>query len=410
MLIASSVMPASRNAVRKSPHAVAAPLADAEEVGRAIAHSLEQVVRAPAARAYGATALSTRLKFSRVLISRVLNALKNEEPLETLQLLPGPESLRTFVNGMGRLGVAATRVKAALRAIDRFDALIRDGFGTRGKLNAAICSHAPSMRIRQELASRQRIFAGMRELRGAEAEAWLAAHMLAPDRDDPTKLNTRILQGFAGLRPLRSDIAVHFDFTLAESPREAMETPDCTGGLEEFYANPPAPLVCTEIAGRTVSTLAPGRIGKDSVCDMLSLTRMRGALPRLARSPERRIGSFALIKLPVKVLLLDIVLPAELLAGTEPELFVFSPGPRACTNVNDRIDDLDRVEVPERIEVLESGAERFEIPAVPNYRRMLEKMASELGQNLDAMRMHRLRVAYPPFGFEFVSTFRLRSE
>jgi hypothetical protein len=137
---------------------------------------------------------------------------------------------------------------------------------------------------------------------------------------------------------------------------------------------------------------------------------MRGALPRLARSPGRRIGSFALIKLPVKVLLLDIVLPAELLAGTEPELFVFSPGPRACTNVNDRIDDLDRVEVPERIEVLESGADRFEIPAVPNYRRMLEKMASELGQNLDAMRMHRLRVAYPPFGYEFVSTFRLRSE
>jgi hypothetical protein len=77
--------------------------------------------------------------------------------------------------------------------------------------------------------------------------------------------------------------------------------------------------------------------------------------------------------------------------------------------VNDRIDDLDRVDVSERIGVLDSGLGRFEVPAVPNYRRMLEKMARELGQDLDAMRVHRLSVAYPPFGHEFVSTFRLRN-
>lgn len=85
-------------------------------------------------------------------------------------------------------------------------------------------------------------------------------------------------------------------------------------------------------------------------------------------------------------------------------------GPRCCTNVNDRLDDLDRVPVPERVEVLESGADRFDVPDVPNYCRMLAKMADELGQDLDAMRVHRVRVAYPPFGYEFVSTFRLRSE
>jgi hypothetical protein len=403
-------MPALRNALRKPPRAAAAPLADVEEVGRALAHALEQVVSAPAARAHGASALSVRLKFSRVLISRILNALKSEEPLETLQLLPGPETLRTFVSRMGRLGVAAARVKAALRAIDRFDALIRDGFGTRGKLNAAICSHAPSMRSRQEHASRQRVFAGMRELRGGEAEAWLATHMLAPARDDPSKLNARILQGFVGLRQLRTDTTVYFDFMPAEEPSGAQPSAAGGSGLEEFYANPPARLESNEIDGRKVFRVAPGQIGKGFLCDMLSLTRIAGAIPRFARSPGRRTGSFALIKTPVKVLHLDIILPAELTDGSAPELFVFVPGPRSCTNVNDRIDDLDRADVPERIEVLDSGQGRFEVPAVPNYRRMLEKMAGELGQDLDAMRILRLSVAYPPFGYEFVSTFRLRSE
>ncbi|MFZ9882043.1 MAG: hypothetical protein ACO3QC_11645 [Phycisphaerales bacterium] len=402
-------MPALRNALRKPPRAAAAPLADVEEVGRALAHALEQVVSAPATRAHGASALSVRLKFSRVLISRILNALKNEEPLETLQLLPGPESLRTFVHGMGRLGVAAARVKAALEAIERFDALIRVGFGTRGKFNAAICSHAPSMRSRQELTSRQRVFAGMRELRGGEAETWLATHMLAPDRDDPSKLNARILQGFIGLRQLRTDTTVYFDFMPSEEPSGAHSAAADGSGLEEFYANPPARIETTEVDGRKVSRLAPGQIGKEFLCDMLSLTRIAGAMPRLARSPGRRTGSFALIKTPVKLLHLDIILPAELTDGSAPELFVFAPGPRSCTNVNDRIDDLDRVDVSERIEVLDSGPERFEVPAVPNYRRMLEKMAGELGQDLDAMRVLRLSVAYPPFGDEFVSTFRLRS-
>jgi hypothetical protein len=233
--------------------------------------------------------------------------------------------------------------------------------------------------------------------------------MLAPDRDDPSKLNARILQGFIGLRQLRPDIAVYFDFMPAEKPSGAQASTAGASGLEEFYANPPARVEMDEIGGRKVFRLAPGRIGKEFVCDMLSLTRIAGALSRHSRSPGRRTGSFALIKTPVKVLHLDIILPGELTDGSAPELFVFAPGPRSCTNVNDRIDDLDRVAVPEQVEVLASGAKRFEVAAVPNYRRMLEKMARELGHDLDAMRVHRVSVAYPPFGHEFVSTFRLRS-
>lgn len=385
-------------------------LVEATATGQALAKSLRVVLNAPARLPTGASALSARLKVSRMIISRIKNALKRDDSLEVMMRLPGPESLRGFVVAMGRHGVALTRVKPALAAIDRFQVLIRDGFGTRDRLQAAISSHSPSLATRVELVSRQRLFAAMRELRGGEAEVWLAAHMLAPDRDDPSKLNARILQGFIGLRRMRADIQVYFDFMPAEEPSGESSAAPGHGGLEAHYANPPARLEVDEVGRRKVFRLASGPLGNDSVCDMLSLTRITGALPRLARSPGRRTGSFALIKTPVKALHLDILLPGELTDGSPPELLAFVPGPRCCTNVNDRLDDLDRVPVPERVEVLESGADRFDVPEVPNYCRMLAKMADELGQDLDAMRVHRVRVAYPPFGYEFVSTFRLRSE
>ncbi|MFZ9882766.1 MAG: hypothetical protein ACO3QC_15355, partial [Phycisphaerales bacterium] len=107
-------MPRTRATTKRPARAKATSLAEATAVGEALSQALGRVVDSPARVPTGASALSARLKFSRVLISRILNALKREDPLETLQLLPGPESLRTFASGMGRLGVAAPRVKAAL--------------------------------------------------------------------------------------------------------------------------------------------------------------------------------------------------------------------------------------------------------------------------------------------------------
>lgn len=389
------------------------PLAEAGEIAAGLVDSIKAVLKGAGKTPIGASSLAPRLDFNRVLISRILNAVKCDDPLEALQRLPGPESLRGFVTGMGRIGVPATRVKAALRVIDRFDALISDRYGTRSALNAAICSHAPSMQRRLELESRQRVFAGMRELRGFEAETWLSTSIVFPHRDDPSKLNVLLLQGFIGLRQLRSDLPIYFDFMLVGRggpvPEAVADVPIASVGLEDLYANPPAETEILEVDGRKAYRLSQEQVGKDVVCDMLSFLRVPGFMPRYANPEGRRMGPFALIKAPVKTLHFDILLADGLVDGSDPELFVFSPGPQTGVNVNDRVNSLDRVAVPERVEVVPPGPGRFDVPSVPNYRRMLDRIARAAGQDLDAMRVHRLSVAYPPFGFEFVSTFRLRA-
>lgn len=361
--------------------------------------------------AVGPTALASRLGSSRVLVSRTLNAIASEDPLVTMQRVPGPETLRAIVKSAGKAGAPAKHVAAALRAIDRFGILIRGKHGTRSALNAAICANAPSMQRRQELESRQRVFQGMRELRGVEAEAWLSASIVVPDRDDASRLTVLMLQGFVALRRLRLDVPVIFDFLAVgepgAAPRSVMDVPPGSIGLEDLYAHSPAPLELTEVGGQKAYRLAQDQLGKHAVSDMLSVVHMPRCVPRYASAERRLLGPFALPKTPVRSLVFDILLAEDVADGSAPELLVFSPGPRAGLNVNERVRDIDRVEVPERVEVLPPAPGRFDLPEVPNYRKILGRLAVPLGHDVDALRLHRVKVPYPLFGYEFVSTFRL---
>lgn len=109
----------------------------------------------------------------------------------------------------------------------------------------------------------------------------------------------------------------------------------------------------------------------------------------------------------MRTLLFDVLVAPGVLADSPPELFAYAPSYRGGANVNDRSRDIDRVAVPEEIEVFAPGSANFETPAVPNYRRILERIAMPLQVDLGELRVHRLQVQYPPFGYQFVSAFRL---
>lgn len=410
--------------VRQPRHAAASAatateaLADAAAVGAELAASLRKLVDALPSGSDGPSALAAELGASRVLVSRTLGAIAGEDPLDTLQRVPGPETLRGIVEAAAATGAPATRIAAAVRAIERFGSLIRNSYGTRGALNAAICANAPAMQRRLELESRQRVFKGMRELRGVEAETWLSASIVVRDRDDPTKLSVVMLQGFLALRRLRLDVPVAFAFEsvggVGHVRGPAVDVPTSAVSLEDLYTHVPAPLVLDELGGQRLYRLAQDRIGKDAVSDMLALTQMRAWRPRWSRPDRPLTGAFAQPQTPVKTMVLDILVDTGITTEDEPELYAYAPSVRGGANVNDRSRDFDRVAVPERIERIDPpgnaagrSRDRFELPDVPNYRQMLTRVAGLVGADIDAMRLLRVRIPYPPFGYQFVSTFRL---
>ena len=47
------------------------------------------------------------------------------------------------------------------------------------------------------------------------------------------------------------------------------------------------------------------------------------------------------------------------------------------------------------------------MPEIPNYRHVLARVALDMRQDLHAMQLYRVRMAYPVFGFQFVISLHL---
>jgi hypothetical protein len=47
------------------------------------------------------------------------------------------------------------------------------------------------------------------------------------------------------------------------------------------------------------------------------------------------------------------------------------------------------------------------MPEIPNYRHMMTRVAGAMRQDLDALQLYLVRMAYPVFGFRFVNLLHL---
>ena len=340
-----------------------------------------------------------------------MGAIVLTNPLDTLQRVPGPETLRGIVEAAVAQGAPQPTADAAIDAIEQFSRIIRDSFGTRAALNAAISANQPDMQRRLELDSRYRVFKGMRELRGVEAATWLSTTFVTPNKGNPEILSATMLQGFIALRRLRSDVPVTFAFDaigeVANARTDAVNIPSSTLSLEDLYTNKPAALDLDTMGGKMMYRLRQSGLGKHALTDMLAIVRLPEWRSRYARPERPLVGPFAQPNAPVKLLVFDMLAPVGTFTDEFPLLSVYAPSMRGAANPNDAWRDIDRAAVPETVEIYQARNHSFELPEVPNYRQMLARVAGELGQDLNALQLYRVRMAYPVFGFQFVMSLHL---
>jgi len=156
------------------------------------------------------TDIARHLDVSRVMVSRLLNAIRKPNPIETLTRIPGPETLRSIVRAASKFGVSRAEIQDALISIDEFDSLIRDQYGTRTAMNAALSSANEQTLEKFEQSSRYQVFKGMSQIVGAQSSLWLTAMMLTENKDDPKGVDVSTIHGTSGLRRLRPDTPVRF--------------------------------------------------------------------------------------------------------------------------------------------------------------------------------------------------------
>lgn len=407
----------------KMPGSRTTSLDELQHIAGQLSERLRAVLAAVEPPPQRPTPLANRLKLSRVTVSRLLTALGRTSPFEMLDIIPGPESLRVVTAGAKSLGVDPRLISEADETIDQFSTLIRDRFGTRAALKAAIVGPSVPVRNRVELAGRADVFKGMRQIVGVEAQTWLTSMFFVPSSEDPEVVAVTTIHGALGMKRLRSDRPVYFTFgppkaqqgstpqsAPSNGPGSMLSSADVP--LADLYANAPAQLETTLVGGQICHQLQHDRLGKREVVDMLAVSENPRGSRRFAAPGAPLRGVSVFVDIPVRQLLCDAIVHRDVFPDSEPELMVYDPGAKGPANPNDRLRDMDRIDVSDIVTQVAANAptnegdRRFEVAGVPNYARMIERVCQRLKLPSSEFRVYRLRMSYPVHGFQSVIAFR----
>ena len=382
--------------------------AERERISLDLAQTLNAVIDAVSERPVNVSALGRKLGLNRVTISKLLSAINSGSADELLAIIPGPESLRAAVSASEKQGVGFSVSTAAYEAIDAFAAMIRDQYGTRAALNAALGKDSPRLSERVANNSRADVFNGMRRIIGVEAQVWVNAMIFLPSTADNTVIETTTLHGALGIRRLRPDTPFYFVFgsPFVEPGRDGRTLTASPLNLREFYTHEPATLESAMLGQQLCHRLVHDQLGKDAVVDTLVVSHDTKGSKRYADEKSTLRGMSLVMDLPVRTLVFDVIVHESLYPGSDAEIFVYKPGARGPSNPNDPSSERDRIPVAETVERAAHGLAAFDVPEVPRYAEMIERVCDTADYDINRFRTYRLMMQYPLTGFQYTMAFR----
>ncbi len=378
-------------------------------VGVGLRTTMKPILKEIPACSMRPTDISRLLDVSRVMVGRVISSIGKEDPIETLMSIPGPETLRLIVRAAESSGVPVKYVEPANEAIDQFDLLIREQFGTRGAMNAALSADQEDGRERFEQSSRYQAFKGMSQILGVQSKVWITCMMMTPSQENEGAVDVSTIHGTTGLRRLRSDTPpVHFIYGKPANYSGNRQSPQRMElDLTPFFTNTPAPLEVREAEGQIINTFDPDVIGKDAVYDMFAGVRVPSGSHKYAAPGRQYRGTIVLPDVPVTMLVSDVILHKDLFQGISPKLFVHNTMGKGGADIEDPTRMTDLVETSDSIEDLGEDFEDISIPDFPKYTRMIRHLCSMTGYSSDQFRVHRLMIQYPVYGFQYAIGYKV---
>ncbi|MCA9281962.1 MAG: hypothetical protein H6812_10980 [Phycisphaeraceae bacterium] len=392
--------------------------ARANALGEGLQRTLSGVLAQLECGTRGPSALAEDLGLSRVIMSRLLNALDRDSFLEVLHRVPGPESIRGFLSAAQQRGADDDCIRLAHGSVDGFEVLIREVFGTRSALDAFLSANSPEARDRFEMSGRQAVFKGMSELHGVRADVWICTLVVTPGEGGVERPDIMAIHGAVGVRQLRPDVTVCFGYlgaatgTRSGTNRSNRELAMGKVDLEQFYTNPPAPLDIADIGGVPTWTLKTTSPGRNSLVDMLRVDVAKSARPgdgtvgKDSGDRSKPVRSlWALVDLPAARLEFDVILAPEIASRVRPAYRVYDTAIRGVAFPNDPNREIDRRAALEQIERLGENRSALFCDGFPLYREMVEHASERCGLNLAGYEVFRLRVQYPVYGWQFCMLF-----
>lgn len=382
--------------------------------GSALMLSLGAVLGAMPEPPQGPQELAKRISVDKVLASRLLRAVHSSDEMSALHRFPGPAPLRRVLRGASKLGVDPTLIAEAERAIDGFDALIRNDLGDRGALDAIVAAWVPEARRNFELRSKQAAYRAMSQLRGVRADAILATAILAPS-DDGEHIDIVWLSGIIGLQRLRPGAGVKLATRRFHAPESGRRPFGLDGreldGLDDAvvvpFSSEPPPKVVVRRTGEVVQyTLGSDAFGPGSSQDLVVAEVNRREIKRYAQPGEhRKRFIFGEVSQPTDVIQVDAIVHQGVFPCASPSLVMYDTAMEGVADVNDRARDLDRLDMLESIERLGPTVERIGSSAIPMYGKLVHHALRELGWDPTVFRGYRCAIDYPVYGSQIAMCF-----
>lgn len=340
-------------------------------------------------------------------LSRILAA---EEPLETVEHLPGAAGLSIMLEAFRRAGASDAAATEVRGAIDAFDALVRDEVGDRDTLDILVGGMLPpELQAERDRAARRLAFRGNSATWGIQAQVQLSATFWAPHPGEPTMLDAVSIGGLFGFRRLRRGI--HWPLLRVNGFRqEAGEMrpierrfepldPDVPSGdpplMPRFCSGEQPPIEERRIPGGRQFEIVDGPLGnRGAVNTVTGFVDRRAA--SCVRDPENDAGELIVGWFtPVRESVVDVLVHRDLPLGLPPAVRLAGRlGPAGVDPILTR--HLEPIPFAEPIRSLGGGPPRLSTPLVPRYGEMVELVFDRMSWDPAAFVAYRLQVPFPP--------------
>ena len=282
--------------------------------------------------------IARRFGINKNLAWKISKIITVAEPHEIVSNMPGDTGMERVLRAFESGGASQASVAAARSAIRKFDRMVEFHVDDRSPLQLVLSSDAPHKVPQEHLhATRKMAFQGNSAIWGIQARVRMASFFLAPNADDPTRLDTASVGGLIDVRRLRSDVSVPLFMRFAYNDDGSVRTdasakPICEADglnnplmlMREFCTSPDPAFKPITRGDVTRYMLSPGPIGNHGRQTWIFGEQVRD-FASIYADEHNSVGEHAVpIQVPTEWLVCDLQVHRDLGFAMSPRPLLYS--------------------------------------------------------------------------------------
>lgn len=358
------------------------------------------------------------LGINRGLTWRLTRMVQESNPTLAASDVPGVQSMAKFLEACRQRGAPEAAIESTIAALDEFEVALAACSGDRKTLAMLMANHGDVKATAEAEKVRRKLFEGACGVWGVQARTRFVTVFVFPSPDDPTMLDAGHVNGFVGLRRLRTQAvplsyeAVHK--STGEAVKFVKEPLDPSGpgeGRSQVYkkfSSPPEPdIQMVESGGYRRFEMGSGPVGNEGLSTCVFGTRLRRLYNRYSETPDTA-GFMVLLNLPVERVMFDLFVHRDLDVRHAPKTQLLDR--LLFPHVNNEA-DFDRQSLPlaETTQLLPDGLAGTLCPYMSWYSAMVADVTAKLDRSIDQFAGWRFEMMYPPIGTTLSRRFDLHA-